>query len=204
MPRIGCSLTKSSSYRGASQEFSNVYFYEALNYPTVAEADQIIDAIAAIEKTFHSSAVTYVRGRLWKQTGDKATSEMISQKNLSGTGARTFDAQLDKERAFLFRLRAGVDSRGNPVYLRKWYHACGQFVSGQLVNDAVKANTGGWTTTERTAQVSAMNTIGDAGGGQGLALKLCSKKGRLPDAGATWSAHQYLEHHQLGDQWRAQ
>jgi hypothetical protein len=127
----------------------------------------------------------------------------MSQKNLSGTGARSTIAALDKERAFLFRIRAGVDSRGNPVYLRKWYHACGNFVTTVTITDAMLANTAGFSTGDRTNLVGAMNAIGD-GNGAPLQPALCAKGGRGISGGATWSAHQYLEHHQLGDQWRAQ
>lgn len=203
MPRIGCSITKNTAFRNSVQEFSNVYFYEGSGYPNATQAESIIDALTALEKTFHASTVTFVRGRLWKETGDKATSEMILQKNLSGNGART-STSVDKERAWLFRLRAGIDSRGNPVYNRKWYHCCGEFVASQGVATAILNNTSGWSSAERSAQVAAMNGIGDAVGGQGLALKLCAKSGRLPTAGATWEAHPFLEHHQLGDMWRAQ
>jgi hypothetical protein len=202
MPRIGVSITKTTPFRNSNQEFSNVYYFECSNLPSVAEADTTIDNIANLEKNFHALAVTFVRGRLWSQTSDKSTTEMISQKNLSGTGARSTMTTLDRERAFLFRLRAGNDSRGQPVYLRKWYHACGEFVSASAPSSAVTANTASFSTAERNAQVAAMNAIGD-GNGSPNTLKLCSKKGRLPTAGATWSAHAFLEHHQLGDQWRA-
>lgn len=180
-----------------------MYFFELLSYPDQSGADNFIDNMVAKEKTFHSSLVTFVRGRLWKQTGDKATSEMISQKNLSGTGARTADAGMDRERAFLFRLRAGVDSRGNPVYLRKWFHACGSFVGSTAVTSSVQSNASGFSQADRDAQVAQMQGIGDGAGSTG-APKLCAKGGRLPDTGANWSAHQFFEHHQLGDQWRAQ
>jgi len=173
------------------------------NLPDQAAADTMIDNLVTLEKTFHSTLVTFVRGRLWSQIGTPSQNEMITQKNLSGTGARTTVASLDKERAFLFRLRAGNDSRGNPVYLRKWYHSCGQFFTGIGMGSAVLDQTAGLTTADRNSAVAAMQAIGDANGSAGVP-KLCAKGGRLPDVGAGWSAHQFLEHHQLGDQWRAQ
>lgn len=203
MPRIGVSITKSTPFRNSVQEFSNVYYYEATGVPSQAQADTIIDNLTAYEKTFHSNTTTFVRGRCWTTGGTKAENNMISQKNLSGTGARTGSATFDKERAFLFRLRAGVDSRGQPVYLRKWYHVQGEFVSGASVPATVTGNTSSFSVAERSAQVAAMNQIGD-GVGSPLALRLCSKNGRLPTAGEVWNAHQFLEHHQLGDMWRAQ
>jgi hypothetical protein len=203
MPRIGVSITKSTPFRGAVQEFSNVYYYEMFTLPDAAAGDTLIDNLVTLEKTFHSNIVTFVRGRLWKETGDKATSEMITQKNLSGTGARTTIASLDPERAFLFRLRAGNDSRGNPVYLRKWYHACGQFNTASATGSGHLTQTLAYTATEKAALVASMNGIGNANGSAGDP-KLVAKHGRQADAGALWTAHSYLEHHQLGDMWRAQ
>lgn len=202
MPRIGISITKNTSFRGALQEFSNVYYYETGSLPDQTQADTFIDNLTSLEKTFHSALVTFVRGRCWSQGGSPASNNMISQKNLSGTGARSVTSGFDKERAYLFRLRAGSDSRGNPVYLRKWYHSCGNFVTSVGPAAAVLEQTAGFSATDRSNLVAAMNAIGDANGSP-LAPKLCAKGGRLPDVGATWSAHQYLEHHQLGDQWRA-
>lgn len=203
MTRIAISITKSVAFRDSTQEFSNVYYYDGLvGAPSEGDADTLIDQVANREKTFHSTLVTFVRGRLWVHGGTPGTNNMILQKNLSGTGART-STLMDKERAFLFRIRAGTDSRGNPVYLRKWFHACGEFVSGQSIGTAVLQNASGWTTGERAAQVAAMNNIGSVGSGGTLGT-ICAKGGRTTTAGAPWEAHKYLEHHQLGDQWRAQ
>lgn len=203
MARIGVSITMNTSFRNSTQEFSNVMYYEMLNLPDEAAASTLVDNLVTLMKTFHGSNVTFVRARVWSQAGSAAANNMILQKNLSGTGARTSNASIDKERAFLFRIRAGNDSRGNPVYLRKWFHACAEFVSGQTVQPNYLGNTAGFSTAERAAQVAAMQAIGDANGSAG-APKICAKSGRLPDAGASWQAHQFLEHHQLGDQWRAQ
>jgi len=202
MAQIGISITKRTAFRDSTQEFSNVYFYIGGSLPDSTSGNDMIDLVANREKTFHSTDVSFMVGRLWSETGNKATNNMLAQKNLAGTGARTPATADDKERAFLFRLRAGSDSRGNPVYLRKWFHACGSFVSGQVLTNAVLRNTTGFTQAERDAQVAAMNNIGDLSPTATL-FKLCAKSGRQPDPGANWSAHKYLEHHQLGDQWRA-
>jgi hypothetical protein len=203
MPRIGLSITKSCVFRNSTQEFSNVYYFELLGgFPDTTAADGMVDEIANKEKAFHGSGVTFVRGRIWKQIGTPSQNEMISQKNLSGTGAKAPVTSMDKERAYLFRLRAGNDSRGNPVYLRKWYHSCSGFGTTTPASPTLD-NSAGFSTAERSAMVSAMNTVGELGSG-GSVGKICAKSGRSPDAGAQWTAHQFLEHHQLGDQWRAQ
>jgi hypothetical protein len=203
MARVGISITKSTAFRNSTQEFSNVYYYDGLvGTPSETEGNALIDEVADREKTFHATTVTFVRGRIWLQAGSPGANQMIAQKNLSGTGARPSQSY-DKERAFLFRIRAGSDSRGNPVYLRKWYHACGSFTASVTVPTAVIDNTTGFSTSERAAQVAQMNSIGSVGTGGTLGT-LVSKNGRTTTAGQPWQAHQYLEHHQLGDQWRAQ
>jgi hypothetical protein len=202
MTRIGISITKSCVFRNSVQEFSNVYFYDGLaGRPGLSAADALIDEVVTKEKTWHSAAVTFVRGRIWEQTNDKATTEMISQKNLSGTGTPATTPNMDAERAFLFRLRAGSDSRGNPVYLRKWYHTIGGF-GAVTIAQGVLENKIGFTGAEKTSLVTKLGNIGSIGSGATLGA-ICAKSGRLPTAGAQWEAHTFLEHHQLGDMWRA-
>jgi hypothetical protein len=205
MAHIGVSITKSTAFRSSVQEFSNVYYYEDPGgaLPDQTEAGEIIDELTALEKGWHSTGVTFVRGRLWSNTHDKATSEMILQKNLSGTGSLAAVSGMDKERAYLFRLRAGVDSRGNPVYLRKWYHTCGNGPGNVVPNTNVLANTAGFSTTERNTMAAAIPPV-DVTAGGGQAWNLEAKSYRKPNSGAAWEAHQFLEHHQMGDQWRAQ
>lgn len=99
MPRFGVSITKSTSFRGGVQEFSNVYYYESISLPTESEATTIINNLKALESTFHSSAVTFTRGRLWSQGGSPSTNNMIRQQNLTGTGSTSPTTSMDKERA---------------------------------------------------------------------------------------------------------
>jgi len=203
MPRIGLSITKSTVFRNSTQEFSNVYFFDlAGNLPSQAEASSLIDEQVGKEKALHAVTVTFLRGRLWSETGNKATSEMIDQHSLSGTGSLAEATSMDKERAYLFRIRAGNDSRGNPVYLRKWIHACGQ-LGGVVVSATVITGATGFSQAQRDTQANAMRSLGTVGAGA-VGGTICAKSGRKPSALADWQAHQFLEHHQFGDMWRAQ
>jgi len=203
MARIGVSITKSTSFRLSTQEFSNVYFYDVTGTPTQAQADTFIDNLTAMEKTFHATNVTFVRGRCWTTGGSKAENNMISQKTLSGTGAKSPVSGFDKERAILFRLRAGNSSNGQPVYLRKWYHPCGYFSGTVVYSSAQQEQTAGFSAAERTDLQNMIAQVGNANGSP-LAPTLVAESGRQPTAGSNWQAHQFLEHHQFGDQWRAQ
>jgi hypothetical protein len=202
MSRIGISITKSTPFRNSVQEFSNVYYYDLTgSLPDEAEAGNLIDEIVTVEKTFHSPAATFVRGRCWSAGGSPGTNQMINQKNLSGVGSATSDPSMDKERAYLFRIRAGNDSRGNPVYLRKWYHTMGTFPGGPGATSGIMSNVSGYTQAQRDAMAGNMDTLAEIGGVG--AWILCSKSGRLFDEGANFQCHQFLEHHQFGDMWRA-
>ena len=125
---------------------------------------------------------------------------MLEQKPLGGTGSSSVFAGMDKERAYLFRWPAGNDSRGNPVFLRKWYHSCGNFASVGS-SSSINENVTGFTQAQRdtaAALVQDAATLSAAGGG----WFLCAKSGRDLSAGTLPQMHKYLEHHQLGDQWR--
>lgn len=201
MARVGISITKAVAYRDATQEFSNVYYYETTGgLPTAAQADAMIDEVTAKEKTVHSGAVAFVRGKCWSQVGTPASNNMISQKTLSGVGATTADG-MDRERAFLIRWRAGTDSRGNPVYLRKYFHACGTFgAAGVSASAAILTQSTGFSSTQRAnmaTDANTFNTLTSGGGG----WELVAKSGRQRTSGGA-EAHKYLEHHQLGDMWR--
>jgi hypothetical protein len=204
MATVGVSITKSVSFRGATQEFSNVYYFNvSAGAANQADASDLIDKVKAQEDDFHSTVVNYVRGRCWTAGGTPGTNNMLDQHNLSGTGLGTSDASQDRERAILIRLRAGVDSRGNPVYLRKWFHSCGSPQGQPVFGSTIQAQTAQLGSTAINAiELAAQNLKSIAFTG-GVAI-LCAKSGRAFDVGANFVAHKWLEHHQLGDQWRAQ
>jgi hypothetical protein len=202
MAIAGVSITKEVAFRDSVQPFSNVYYYNngLGTQPTESQADDLINAIVTAEKTFHSTLVTFAFARCWHQTLTEIGTVMLKQKALTGTGSAASDSGLDKERAFLFRWRAGLDSRGAPVYLRKWYHSCGVFPGGALLGTVI-ANATGFTSAQRTAMAGNANALRNVTAG-GQSWELCAKSGRAISGGEQAVAHQYLEHHQLGDQWR--
>jgi hypothetical protein len=201
MARFGVNILKRVAFRGGTQHFGNTYYYDdPLGTPGLSTLEALVDDIVAKEKNNHSSAVTFVRGRLWSQIGTPSQNNMLVDKALSGTGSRSTVAGLDRERAFLVRFRAGVDSLGRPVYLRKWLHVCGA-ISGTSISTGALEQTSELTTTERTAVEAFGDSIKSITvGAPAHTFNLISKGGR-PIDGAT-NAHRFLEHHQLGEEWR--
>lgn len=193
---VGISITKGVSFRGVTQEFSNVYHYELAGAVTGPWSD-IVNEIKASEVAFHSVDVTFINARVWSAGGSPSQNQMLFQTNLSGTGSQTANASLDRERAILIRWPAGVDSRGHPVYLRKWYHCCGN-CQNQSFAASILQNTAQIGSAARGVIASAAAAFDQVGVVE--AWSLCGPSGR--NAEGTAECHAYLEHHQLGDMWR--
>jgi len=199
--RYGVNTLKSTSFRNATQHFGNTYYFEAPVPPTAdVTLNDLIDDLVAWEKTIHGTTVNFVRARLWSQIGTPAQNNMLIDRSLSGTGSATAHGSLDKERAWLIRFRAGVDTRGRPVYLRKWFHLDALSIAGTSVGTDVMRNVSGFTAAHRTAMETLANNLKNFEYTPGQTWDLVAKNGR-PIDGIT-QAHQFLEHHQLGDEWR--
>jgi hypothetical protein len=201
--RVGVSIEKATSFRGGVQPFSNVYYYDA----PIPETDtalwtELVDQLVTKEKALHATTITFVRGRLWRADGTEAENVMIVDKSLSGTGALSASTAMDKERAFLVQISAGFDSKGRPVKLRKWLHCNAGVMGGSAVTNGQLVQTESLVTAQRDAIKAFGDDIISIGVGAGGSTEclLTAKSGRDPTGAA--SAHPYLEHHQLGDQWR--
>lgn len=199
MTRIGVSIVKRVPFRGSTQEFSNQYHYNSPDpLPDNALAGSIIDEIVATERSLHSTNVTFLMGRLWSAGGTPAQNVMILERPLSGTGNQSTGSNIDPERAVLARWPAGIDNRGRPVYLRKWYHPCGNcngviFTSSHIVQIAQISNADKSTLSNKIAEVGVVGPTSN--------WSLCAPSGRNFDANQV-QIHDWFEHHQFGDQWR--
>jgi hypothetical protein len=199
MALVGVSITKKTAFRDSVQEFSNVYHYTYTGAnPGTALANDIVDAIVAIEKNTHSGGVTFVRAKVWSAGGTQAENTMIFQKVLTGNGTGS-SADIDKERAILIQWRAGNDSRGKPVRLKKWFHTIGPGAAAASITAGVANNTISFTAASRDAIANAFNGLRFLSV-NAIPMQLCSATGRLAAEDAV--AHKFLEHHQLGDMWR--
>lgn len=199
MAQITIAITKRAAFRDATQEWSNVYTYGSFTlHPDQAAAEALIDELTANEKTFHATNISFVFGRCWRSGGTQAENTMIAQKTLSGVGAMTAQTAMDLERAYLIQWPAGQDSRGRPVYLRKWYHTNANLGAGVITN-AILSNTSGFTQTVRDNIEAAVDVVTRI---DSNTRGLIADSGRERSGDGNPIAHRYLEHHQLGDQWR--
>jgi hypothetical protein len=201
MATVGISITKETAFRDNTQEFSNVYHYNGSATPSETSAEALIDALVTFEKSIHSSVVTFTHGRCWTAGGSPSTNNMITEKTLTGTGTGgAAVASMDRERAFLLQWEAGNDSRGHKVRLKKWYHTCAAWPGTTGISATQLQNTSGFTTADRNVIALKGQDITDLTAG-GVVYRLSSKTARTAQV-VQPTAHKYLEHHQLGDQWR--
>lgn len=201
MTRFGVSIEKQTNFRGVQQPFANVYHYELPYNPTdVSQLDTFLNALVVREKVIHASVVSFIRGRVWNTgSGTQAGNQMRVDKALSGVGSGNDTSTWDRERAILIRWPAGTNSRGKPVYLRKWYHTCGNWGS-LTIPTGLLGNTAPWGSANQTIIENFADTVQTLDIGGIPIGALCGPGGRATTGEG--QAHPWLEHHQLGDQWR--
>lgn len=195
--RIGITITKSTSFRLKEQEFHNTYYFQLATAVT-APSETLVDELVATERSLHSASVTFKRAQVWSAGGTKAENQMMFQKPLTGTGDQGANPSMDRERAVLVQWKAGFSSTGKQVYLRKWYHSCGDAAGQSLAVTGYLGNTAAITDVTRNAIAAKADEVRNIGSGS--FWELCAKSGRTTTDPA--QAHKFLEHHQLGDMWR--
>lgn len=124
MPIVGVHIEKKFSWRGTDEFFENVYHYDTGSWvETDAGWNELIDDVVTIEKSFHSSEITFTKARIHGPTNTtKADDKMLYIKDLSGTGSGTTATGMPKEMAVVVQLYMGRTQRGYKSFLRKYYH----------------------------------------------------------------------------------
>jgi hypothetical protein len=204
MGQIAISITKTTPFRLGIQPFTNTYHYGSAGLnPSATAADALIDELVALEKTWHSTLVTFTLGRCWSSGGSIAANQMITERPLSGTGATAAGTTIDPERAILAQWPAGLDSRGRRVYLRKWYHPCGNFIGLTIANNHITQQVA-FTQTQRDNMAASVDGVTRLGNPE--VWGLVAESGRQRDGGILSSEppimHPWFEHHQMGEAWR--
>lgn len=196
MGRIGVSIEKEISFRGANQPTANVYYYRVAGNPPY-QLEPVVDEIVTIEKNLHSTAVVFKYARVWSADGGPAQNTMLFEKPLTGTGVGSVIGEMDRERAVLFQWPAGKSVTGKPVKLRKWFHSCGNcatvtFSAGELQNTTALSDAKRNTIATEANKLRLIGPVDE--------WMLVSSKGR--EHTGPGECHKWLEHHQLGNQWR--
>ncbi len=117
------SITKRFTFRGAVEEFSNVYHYD--HPPAFTDFDGAVDDLVEAEKLIHAPAVTFVRARAWGPTDQgPAASTTRLMRDLTGTGQLVASGgNIYKELAVVISWYVGrAPLSGRKRFLRKYIH----------------------------------------------------------------------------------
>lgn len=197
MAVFALSITKRIAYRGGQQEFSNVYHYKTLSVEAFND-NNVMDDIIGAEREIHSNEVTFVVARTWGPTDGPASASVTRViRDLSGVGTHTPDPNFPRENAFLVSWPLGrYGSRNRPQFLRKWVHS----MTAPGLAPATANNGGVAITTFPSRLPTYITDVTEADNGVGDVLPLCSASGKVPIGPGV--AYRFLEHRELGNQWR--
>lgn len=125
MATLAVALTKTTPWRGRTEEWSNVYHFEYSHAMNDAVAGRLIDGLKTLEVPVHAATVTFKTGRLWETGGTPAENETVLIKDLSGTGSLATSQAIYRELTVVVRIDSGRNSTtGRKIYLRKFLHSC--------------------------------------------------------------------------------
>jgi hypothetical protein len=179
MAPYGLSITMGFPWRGKTEEFSNVFHYDA-PFPTLeAEWPLLVQQVANTMKVSFSSEVSFLRGRIWGPTnGSQADSLTRYLGDIGGVGGRTTGTDIPKELSVVTSLYMGRNpATGRKRFLRKYWH-CGKLSSGaaggaSLGNTALPVD----TCNDFNTMMNAMKSVGVGSGN----YYLCTPSGdRVP------------------------
>lgn len=123
-------LIKSFQYRSVPEEFSNRYHFTGTAPADEAAWTAIAQALGELEMAVFSSDVSLVRAYGYASDGTDAVATIdftaAPLSPLAGT-AGPIGVQAPGDSAMVCRWRtARVNSKGKPIYLRKYFHAVGR------------------------------------------------------------------------------
>ena len=196
MPATGIyafSIRKTTTWRNATQGFSNLYHYFLTN-PTTTDLDNTLIALKDAERPVHDNTVNFIEGRAWGPVNaDGSGGAMLSVQTFTQAGTKTTGTPFYKECAYLIKWPLGrYGTRNRPQFLRKWLHSQS---TGLTATAGIDGSTDlGAATTALNTYEAAVSTL--AVTGIGSPLQLQSASGHVPTGPATH--FKYLEHRQYG------
>ena len=180
MTPYGYSIVMGFQWRGATEEFSNVFHYNHAVGPSEADHQDVVNQIVSAMKPKFGSNVNFLRARVWGPTNQgKALSVTKLLTDLSGAGGRTTGTQLPKELSVVCSFYIGRNpATGRKRFLRKYFH-CAMLASTAagdpaLGNSALPVD----TINDFTSLMNGIKTFNAAGANQ---AHLCTPQGdQLP------------------------
>jgi hypothetical protein len=120
---VGVHIVKATTWRGATEEFENVYHYDTPAINTSAGWEDLVNSIVTAEKTFHSTNVNFLRARIHGPTNTTQGDDVMRHvQDLSGAGGGSVATNMPREMTIVCQLYMGRTERGYKAFLRKYWH----------------------------------------------------------------------------------
>lgn len=197
---IEVTTPKRCAYRGSVEGFSNVYIYRLLTSAISEEVAQALaDEVIENERALHGPSVQHVACNistpLYLNSDVTAFYQFPYDSALPGSAPT-----MDPERAIFIQWPAGRNVKNRPVTLRKWYHPCDVNIEQVTFTSGMQAQQSQITSTLRGILATVAQNLAQIGPGPADFIELVSPTNRERTGPAV--CYPWLEHHELGEQWR--
>jgi hypothetical protein len=187
---FGIAVTKSVTWRGAMEEFANVWHYDYVG-GALANHEAVADRIVSKEKDIFGSNITFRSVRVWGPTNGNAAENITHLiKDISGVGLVTGGGTIPFELAVVGSWYLGRNpATGRKRFLRKYLHvgrvsgissgggpAMGNDALGAPVTDVFKA----WFNSLKTLEGLALPSAPDICAPNGDHLPVATDAAVLP------------------------
>jgi hypothetical protein len=182
-------VTMATSWKGISEEFSNLFHYNTPVITTEGGWAALANAVVAELKPIHSSVVTFKRVRIYGPTdGPKEENQMRYVADLSGAGTLAGSVFLNPELAVVGWVYVGRGPKGGKQILRKFLHTA-QLPTGAAGNAAL--GTAPLTSTDKAPFITRLNNLKTLTIG-GADNQICTPNGKGLPLGSNWAVLDYV------------
>jgi hypothetical protein len=159
---------KSFTYRGAAEEYANIYHFSGTQPADQASWQSFADAVKDLERPILPATVTFTTWLGYNDGSETADFTGAHTGTLTGTFSMTGLIQCPGDDALWVRWATGDrSSQGKPIFLRKYFHP------------AVTSSTGGDTTAATWRTAAATYGAALTAGGLAGTAKICRPNGHL-------------------------
>jgi hypothetical protein len=187
----GVAVEKETNFRGAVEEFANVYHYH-LESPSGSAYQDLANLVVAKDRLVYSPGFTYKTVRVFGPTDGPASANLIRfVGDLTGTGSKTVSGPTAYgELTYVVSMRAGrSETTQRRIYVRKFIRI------GSTYSTSDSPTTGAVSTTTRTFLEDWMESLRRLGAG--LDIEMCTPRDQIIDVDAEATALSFMRIRQM-------
>lgn len=199
---LEAAVLQKCKYRGSIEAWTNVYIYRVpfVQPPTQENMQQVAQEIYDNHNNILGASVQIQRVSFSTPEYLASDIEVFAQFEFDTAMPGTAPT-MDPERAVLVQWPAGRNTKNRPVYLRKWYHPCNTSTVPATYDSSNMAQQSEIVASQRQQIETYAQNLAQVGPGPADFWELVSPTNRERTGPAR--CYPWLEHHELGEQWRS-